>query len=180
MRTQMLVCISLAVCGAAAAWHVVLSPAREELARQRTRLVAAQAAVQRATQTAQRLPLVERDVARLEGTLHRHPAMARGGDDTQGVWRRLHQIAAESNLRLNSFTPRPPADHTDYREWPIELGLEGGFGDVAAFFERIASEPQLVSVTDLRLKTNTTAGSIRRGVVSASCVATTFAFGDRP
>jgi len=41
----------------------------------------------------------------------------------------------------------------------------------------VAAESRLISVANLHLRTNTAPASARRGLVSATCVATTFVFG---
>jgi type IV pilus assembly protein PilO len=132
--------------------------------------------VARATQAAQRLPVVQKQVAALEAQLLTTTAVLPDEKDAEDVLRGLHTLASDANLSINSFTPKAVTDRTQYSEWPIEVGLEGGFHDLGRFFERVAAESRLISVSNLHLKVNPGAAGGRRGLVLASCVATTFVF----
>jgi type IV pilus assembly protein PilO len=178
-KAQAGICLAVAVMAFGAAWQVLLAPERAELALRRDRLAVVQAEVARASQTAQRLPQVTREVAALEGALVRTTAILPDEKDAQDVLRGLHQLASEANLSINSFTPKPAANGEQFTEWPIELGLEGGYHELGVFFDRVAAESRLISVANLHLRTNTAPASARRGLVSATCVATTFVFGKR-
>lgn len=174
-RAQAIICLVLSVCAFGAAWQVLLEPERTELERRRTRLTQLEGEVARAEQTAKRLAAVQREVAALEDVLERTTAILPDEKDAQDVLRGLHQLASESNLSISSFTPKPAANHEQYVEWPIELGLEGGYHDLGVFFDRVATESRLISISNLHLKTNTAPGA-NRGLVAATCVATTFVF----
>lgn len=176
-RAQALICLGVSVLAAGAAWQVLIAPELTEIAQRQERLAVLQADVARAQQTAQRLPQVQKEVAALEAALRQTTAMLPDEKDAQDVLRGLHQLASESNLSISSFTPKPAADKEQYTEWPIELGLEGGFHDLGVFFDRVATESRLISVANLHLKTNTATTGGRRGLVAATCVATTFVFG---
>lgn len=176
-KAQAGICLVLALLAFGAAWQVLIAPERAELALRRDRLAVVEAEVARATQTAQRLPQVQKEIAVLEAALANTAAILPDERDAQDVLRGLHQIASESNLSINSFTPKPAADNDQFTEWPIELGLEGGYHDLGVFFDRVATESRLISVANLHLRTNTAPASGRRGLVSATCTATTFVFG---
>lgn len=176
-RAQALICLGVSALAFGAAWQVLIAPERAEIALRRDRLQVVEADVARASQTAQRLPQVQKQVAALELALRESTLMLPDEKDAQEVLRGLHQIASEANLSINSFTPKPVTDRAQYTEWPIELGLEGGFHELGVFFDRVANESRLISVANLHLRTNTNTGPGRRGLVSASCVATTFVFG---
>ncbi len=176
-RAQALICLAISVLAFGAAWQVLIAPERAELALRHARLTVVTGEVARATQTAQRLPQVQRDVAALEAALRKTTAVLPDEKDAQDVLRGLHQLASESNLSISSFTPKPAADRAQYTEWPIELGLEGGYHDLGVFFDRVATESRLISVSSLHLKANPVSTGARRGLVVATCVATTFVFG---
>jgi len=175
-RAQALICLALAICAFGAGWQVLLAPEREGVAQRQERLAILDADVTRARQASQRLSDVQAKVAALEVALERSTAILPDEKDAQDVLRGLHQLASESNLSINSFTPKPAADQATFTEWPIELGLEGGYHDLGVFFDRVATEARLISVANLHLKTNPMADE-RRGQVSATCTATTYVFG---
>jgi len=164
--------LSLGVLGAA--WKVLIEPERAEVAVRRARLTVVTAEVTRATLVAQRLPLVQKEIASLEAALLETTAILSDEKDAQVVLRGLHGLASESNLSISSFTPKPVAEREQHTEWPIEVSLEGGFHDLARFFDRVASDPRLISVSNLQFRLNSLPN--RRGLVLATCTATTFVF----
>jgi len=133
-----------------------------------------------------RTQAAQREVRALEVSLHETQAIIPEEKDPQDVLRNLHEMASDSLLNIASFTPKPIVAKAQYTEWPIQLGLEGTYHDLGRFFDRIAGMSRMMSVSDLQIKTNTTAKS--RGTIAATCVATTFVFqkdladlaGDRP
>jgi type IV pilus assembly protein PilO len=164
--------LSIGVLGAA--WRVLIEPERAAVQVRRTRLAAVNAEVDKATLVAQRLPAVQKEIALLEAALLQSTAILSDEKDAQVVLAGLYGLASESNLAMSSFTPKPIAEREQYTEWPIEVGLEGGFHDLARFFDRVASDPRLISVSNLSFRINSL--PTRRGLVLATCMATTFVF----
>lgn len=173
-RTQIVIFALLSLTTIGAAWQVLIGPERTELATRRARLSALQSDVARAAATAKRLPQLEQEIATLERSLVATTAVLPDEKDAQDVLRQLHALASESELSLTSFTPKAVTEKSQYSEWPIELGLDGGYHDLGRFFDRIASLPLLVSVSNLHLKAHAQPGGT--GSLTASCTATTFVF----
>lgn len=170
-------CVAVALLASGAAWRVLLAPERAEIELRRDRLVSVQTEAARATQAAHRLPQVRREVDALEAAVLRTSAILPDEQGARDVLRGLHHLASDTNLHINSFTPKPPTEGAQFTEWPIELGLEGGFHELAVFFDRVAAESRLIAVANLHLRTNPAPAGAGRGVVSATCVATTFVMG---
>lgn len=173
-RAQFVVFILLSIMLAVAAWQLLLGPARADLASRQARLLLLQGELARAQATAARLPAAERDVRALESSLLQTTAVLPDEKDPQDVLRNLHELASEAAVNISSFTPKPIVTKTQYAEWPIELGLEGGYHNLGRFFDRVASMPRLMSVADLHVKVHTKATP--KNTITASCVATTFVF----
>lgn len=173
---QVMVCAGLSLGAWGAAWRTVIEPERTELAARRTHLAAVQAGVQKATAIAQRLPSVRNEIAVLEATLQESTVATSDEQDAQSVLRGLHSLASESDLIISGFTPKPGAERDQYFEWPIELALEGGYHDLARFFDRVASDPGVTSVSNIQFRARTTASGPRHELVQATSVATTFLF----
>jgi type IV pilus assembly protein PilO len=173
-RAQTIVFVLLSALTVGAAWQVLLGPQQTELTARRVRLGELEGELVRAQAVAARLPAAEREVRALEASLRETQAVIPDEKDPQDVLRSLHSLASESLLDIATFKPKPIVTKSQYSEWPIELGLEGGYHDLGRFFDRIASMPRLMSVADLQIKTKTKANG--RGTVAVSCVATTFVF----
>jgi type IV pilus assembly protein PilO len=184
-RAQLIVFGVLSVLAVGAAWQVMLGPADAEIAALQSRLSTLEGEVQKAQIVAAKLPLVQREVRALELSLRETEAVIPAEKDPQDVLRSLHQLASESQLDIASFSPKPIVAKAQYTEWPIQLGLEGTYHDLGRFFDRVATQARLMSVSDLNVKTRVKPNG--RGSVTASFMATTFVFqdladvpGDRP
>src|SRR5690349_11697747 len=126
-RSQGVVFGLLCVVTVGAGWQVLVGPEREQLATRESHLSDLQ--------------------AQLTG------AQAVDKKDPQDVLRNLHDLASDSSLDIATFTPKAIATKSQYSEWPIELGLEGSYHDLGRFFDRVASAPRLMSVSELHIKT---------------------------
>jgi type IV pilus assembly protein PilO len=173
-KSQLIVFALLCVLTVAGAWQVLLGPAGVELETRRARLQTLETELTRVQAIAGKLPVVEREVRALEIALRETTAVIPDEKDPQDVLRNLHEMASESALDIASFAPKPIVTKTQYSEWPIQLGFEGTYHDLARFFERLATMSRLMSVSELTIKTRQRANG--RGTISATCVATTFVF----
>ena len=173
-RSQIIVFAVLCVLTVAAGWQVAIGPLRAELSSRAAKLDSLQAEVARAKAVAGQLSSVEHDVKALEAALVETTAVLPDEKDPQDVLRNLHELASEAELDISSFTPKPIATKAQYSEWPIELGLEGGYHDLGRFFDRVATMSRLMSVSNLHIKTKVKPTG--RGSVVVSCTATTFVF----
>jgi type IV pilus assembly protein PilO len=154
------------------AWQVVLSPQRTAIEERSAHLATLEADVTKAQATAARLVLVQREVKALEVALQETTSVIPEEKDPQDVLRALNELASESMIGLAGFTNKTIVTKAQYSEWPVTLSLEGGYHDIGRFFDRIASTPRLISVTDLNIKTRQQPNG--RGSVTATCTATTF------
>jgi len=173
-RSQITVFAVLCVLVIAGAWQLLIGPARVELATREARLGVLLGEVARAQATASKLQTYEHEVHALELALAQTTAVLPDEKDPQDVLRNLHVLASDSALDISSFTPKPIVTKTQYSEWPIELGLEGGYHDLGRFFDRIATTPRLMSVADLHIRVNMKPNP--KSSILASCVTTTFVF----
>jgi type IV pilus assembly protein PilO len=173
-KAQLVVFALLCVLTVVGAWQVLLGPAGVELETRRARLQTLETELTRVQAIAGKLPVVEREVRALEIALRETTAVIPDEKDPQDVLRNLHEMASESALDIASFAPKPIVTKTQYSEWPIQLGFEGTYHDLARFFERLATMSRLMSVSELTIKTRQRANG--RGTISATCVATTFVF----
>jgi type IV pilus assembly protein PilO len=173
-RSQVTVFVLLCGLTAAGGWQAIIGPARADLESRRTRLASLQGDLSQAQAVAARLPQFEREVQELGRALLATTAVLPDEKDPQEVLRSLYRLASESELDLARFEPHDIVTRAQYDEWPIELGFEGGFHDLGVFFDRIASQSRLMSISDLNVKAVTTPSG--RRTVTASCVATTFVF----
>jgi type IV pilus assembly protein PilO len=174
IRAQILVYGVVCLALVAVVWRMVLGPADVQLAAKTARLRKLEADVGRARTTTASLPAVLKQVRTLEAALRETTAILPDEKDPQDVLRSLHAIATESMLEISSFTAKAIVARPEYSEWPIELGLTGGYHDVGRFLDRVATMSRLMSVTDLNIQANAAPGS--NSTISVSCAATAFVF----
>lgn len=173
-RTQTFIFFLLAGVMVVGAWQVLIGPAQEDLSSKRAKLASIQGDVARANATAAKLPALQREVAESEAALQQTTAILPDEKDPQDVLRNLHDLASESALDIETFTPKTILTRTQYSEWPISLALQGSYHNLGRFFDRIASMTRLMSVSELQIKQIPKAGN--NGTIIATCVATTFVF----
>ena len=154
------------------AWQVLLSGELAAIEERGAHLTTLEGDVTKAQGTAARLVLVQREVRALEASLQETTAIIPDEKDPQDVLRSLNELASESMIGLAGFTNKTIVTKAQYAEWPVTLSLEGGYHDIGRFFDRIASTPRLISVSDLNIKTKQQPSG--RGTVTATCTATTF------
>ena len=173
-RSQNVVFGLLCVVTLVAGWQVLISPEREELANRNARLDDIRGQLTAAELTAKKLVAVQKEIAAMEQSLRLTTAVLPDEKDPQDVLRSLHEMASDTSLALDTFTPKAIATKAEYAEWPIEVGFSGNFHDLGRFFDRVATASRLMSVSDLHIKTRPAGPG--RGTIAASCVTTTFVF----
>jgi type IV pilus assembly protein PilO len=156
------------------AWQVMLSPAHADLAAKRAQLATVQGEVARAQAKASQLPQLQREIRQIEARLLQTTAVLPDEKDPQDVLRNLYEVASETLLNIHSFAPKTIVTKPQYSEWPIALTFDGSYHDLGRFFDRIATMPRLMSITDLQVKTSVKPNS--KATVTATCLATTFVF----
>ena len=173
-RTQLIIFGLLCAVALAGAWHISIGPGTDELETRRAHLDKLEGEIVRVQAIADKLPALQREVKALTVSLRDTTAAIPEEKDPQDVLRSLHELASESALDISSFKPNAIVARTQYSEWPIQLGFEGGFHDLGRFFDRLASMARLISVSDLNIKTKVKPNG--RGTVTVQCLATTFVF----
>jgi len=174
-RAQVMACVAFSALALGAAWRVLIQPLQTAISEGKSRLSTLEADARRAQLVALSLPVAQREVRALEISLETAEKVIPRAGDAQGLLRQLHDLAAESRLAITKFQPKPLVPRSHWAEWPIELGLEGGYHDVGRFLDRLPAVSQLIRITDLEIKARTS--SEGRVIVSASCTATAIPIG---
>jgi Tfp pilus assembly protein PilO len=95
--------------------------------------------------------------------------------ETAEIIRKVHEMALDSHLKINSFTPRTTVDNGFYEDWPILISLEGNYNALGDFFGRIGAFTRIINVENIHVKA-VTEHPTRERTLSATCTATTFVF----
>jgi type IV pilus assembly protein PilO len=86
----------------------------------------------------------------------------------------ISSLAIESGLEILLFKPQQEVKRNFYAEIPVELKLSGGYHDLALFYDKIASLPRIVNISDLLIEKPQEVDG--RNILQASCTAKTYKF----
>ncbi len=135
-----------------AANKYLLGPKKDQLARLETELAELNAKIQEG-QTAQRqLPRFREEVRQLEieldGLLRILPARR----NTPDLIKRVRDLTELGDFDLLRFAPGTLVDKEFYSEYPIGIGLEGGYHNLALLFEQVSEFPRIINIDNLQIK----------------------------
>jgi type IV pilus assembly protein PilO len=68
--------------------------------------------------------------------------------------RRITLAGQETGVQFVRFRPSPPKTDTYYTEMPVQIAVSGGYHQVGSFLAELANMRRIVTVADMRLKTN--------------------------
>ena len=159
-------------------WYFYYSPAVEERDQKAAQLETLQKEIRALEVTANKLQEFQREVQLLEAKLETLKRILPPAKETPDLMRKVQALAAQSNLRIKTFTPQPVVNKDFYQEWPIKVEVEGTYHNLALFFDRVSRLSRLVNVGDLKIVAlQAQSGST---TISAACNATTFVYVDTP
>ena len=164
------VVLSAAAVGGFYYFHVV--PVQAEMAARQERLVSLRADVQKAQETANRLPEFEAEVDALEERLTALKEVLPEQKDVAELLRRIQTLATQSELTIRGFRPQPVATRDLHAEWPIQLELEGTYHRLGEFFDEISRFSRIINIGALSIRVNEQPDST--ATINVQCTATTF------
>jgi Tfp pilus assembly protein PilO len=68
--------------------------------------------------------------------------------------RKITLAGQETGVQFVRFKPATPKTETYYTEMPVQIAVSGGYHQVGSFLAELANLRRIVTVTDMRLKTN--------------------------
>lgn len=133
-------------------WYYYATDAQAALATKETRLRTLRADINRGVQTARQLPEFQAQVTDLERRLDSLRAVLPEQKDVGEILRRVQGLAAQSNLKIEKFSPQEPKPQPMYVSLPFKIQTEGKYHDLGAFFDRIRTFPRIIQISDLSIK----------------------------
>ena len=85
----------------------------------------------------------------------------------------ISQSGGEAGLEFQLFQPGAEVNKKFYTEIPLQLRVEGGYHNLAEFFDRVAAIPRIVTIKDITIVPG---GQKDVRKLSASCAAVTYKF----
>ena len=171
--------VGVALVLALLAWWQLLSPMQDRIERQDTKLEELQAKIQEGRAAKQRLPQFREEVRRLELELEKLLRILPARLNTEDLLRRFRTLAEQGDLEILRIRPGNLSDRDFYREWPIDISVEGSYHNLAIFFERLGRFPRIINVDTLRVSGRNNPGP-RGHTVGAEFRAKTFVYKEAP
>ncbi len=84
----------------------------------------------------------------------------------------ISQSGGEAGLEFQLFQPGSEINKQFYTEIPISIKVEGGYHNLAEFFDRVAALPRIVTIKDITI----IPGGLKGGKLRGSCSAVTYKF----
>jgi type IV pilus assembly protein PilO len=97
----------------------------------------------------------EEEIARLELKLSKVLRQLPDDRELEVLLTDISNAGKKSGIEIKSFKRMGEVEHGFYAEVPIAIELEGGYHDIARFFEMVARLPRIVNMGSLKMKVAT-------------------------
>lgn len=131
-------------------WQV-LTPMKEQLAAGDAQLAELQNKIQEGRAAKQQLPRFREEVRQLEMELDKLLRILPARRNTPDLLRRIRSLTEQGDFALRRFTPGQLSDREFFSEWPIAVSVEGGYHNLALFFDRISRFSRIINIEDLTI-----------------------------
>jgi Tfp pilus assembly protein PilO len=153
-------------------WWQFLSPMEDQLKSGEQQLAELQTKIQEGRAAKQQLPKFRDEVHQLEVELDKLLRILPARRNTPDLLRRIRSLAEQGDFSLKRFTPGNLSDKEFFSEWPIAIGVDGTYHNLALFFDRISRFSRIINVEDLTI----TAQPLGQHTITASFSAKTFVY----
>ncbi len=135
----------------AGTWYGLVSPRNKQIADKTRQLDVLQVQINEGRAAKQKLPQFREEVRRLELELEKLLRILPARRNTPELLRRIRQLTEQGNFDLLRFTPGNFIDKDFYSEWPIAIRLNGGYHNLANFFDRVGRFSRIVNIENLKI-----------------------------
>ena len=152
-------------------WLIYL-PKKAEIAALKTEVARIDRQIGLAEVRARNLHKLEMDLAKaqqdLQVSLKRLPTTS----EIPGLLKNITKLGNESNLEFLLFSPQREIPREFYVEIPVNIGVRGGYHDVAKFFDKVGKLDRIVNVVNVSMLPVSTQSTI----LKTTCQAVTYRF----
>jgi type IV pilus assembly protein PilO len=132
-------------------WWRLLQPLRGEYAGLEAKLAELQTKIQEGRAARQELPKFREEVRQLELELDKLLRILPARRNTPDLLRRIRALTEQGDFSLKKFNPGQLTDKEFFSEWPININLQGGYHNLALFFDRVSRFSRIINVEDLEI-----------------------------
>ena len=150
-----------------------------QISAQESRLTDLQAQLTKGRIAKQQLPQFREEVRRLESELDKLLRILPARRNTPELLRRIRALTEQGDFTILRIQPGGEVDRDFYSEWPITISVEGGYHNLALFFDRISRFSRIINIDNL------TTSALRRSAsethtIGAQFQAKTFIYKEPP
>jgi len=142
---------------------------------ERSRLEGLQAEIRKGQAIEAKLPEFEKEIENLQVKLSDLLAILPTTPETGELLKWVKNLADQSNLELRKFDPQTLRPVEFYKEFPIQMEIEGDYHDLGVFFDRISKYSRIINVSNVVIG----ARSGGKGSIHSNFTATTFVYDDK-
>src|SRR5207245_8395794 len=113
------------------------------------------------------------EVKRLELELQKLLQVLPPEKDTEDLIKKVEALVHQGDFSLKSFKTAEPVPKEFYKEYPINIALEGTYHNLALFFDRMSKFSRIINVEDLKMGSLVGVPGKTMGV---TFIATTFSY----
>jgi type IV pilus assembly protein PilO len=132
-------------------WWFALAPVQDEIATLDARLKQTESDIAQQRALLAQLDVLRLQLGQLEARLTALTDKLPTERDLPPLYRTLSDTAFQTGLAVALFQPRDARIRDYYAEIPITVTAEGGYHDLAEFFDRLAGLSRVVNVGDWKL-----------------------------
>lgn len=134
----------------------------------------------RARATVADLPRFEAEYSQLHDQWQMAAELLPADKQVPALLRRITLAGQQTGVSFVMFKPAGIKSETYYSEIPVEIAVTGGYHQIGSFLAEIANMRRIVTVSSVKLKTNTTAGSDPGATTAAGFVASAYSLNPTP
>ena len=143
----------------------------------RSELEALQTEIRKGQAIEAKLPEFEKEIENLQTKLNDLLAILPTTPETGELLKWVKNLTDQSNLELKQFNPQALRAVEFYREFPINMEIEGDYHDLGVFFDRISKYSRIINVSNVVIGSRTQGGG--KGSIHSTFTATTFVYDDK-
>ena len=159
-----------------------LSKKEAEIEQQKVRLEELNEQLDKGRRAERKLPEFRAEVAELEASLERLLRILPSRRNTPELLRQIRGLTEQGDFQTLRIGPGQFIDRGFYTEWPIAITLEGGYHNLATFFDDVSKLSRIINIGNLQMRTirRRRGGTSPGHTLSADFQALTFIYKDPP
>lgn len=132
-------------------WWMLYRPGQDEVTGLRRQQQKLQRKLNEVRSVAAKMEQFEQEIEALEAELKVAVRQLPSSKELPGLLTDISTLGKKSGLEFNAFRPQDESTRGFYAEVPIEIEFNGGYHEVAVFFDRVAKLDRIVNVGDLKM-----------------------------